>query len=418
MRRSAATVLLFLTCSILVSAADWPRFRGPDGSGISPETGLPLNWSDTENVAWKLELPGAGTSSPVFFGDRLYLTCYTGYNVPGKPRGEQTDLRRHLLCLDRKTGKLIWDTPAAARLPEQETIRDGHGYASSTPVVDAERIYCFYGKSGVFAFDHSGKQLWQTVVGDGLNGWGSATSPILHGDLVIVNASVESESLVALDRKTGKEVWRAKGIRESWNTPLVAMTKDGKPELVVAILGKVLGFNPTTGERLWDSATDIGWYMVPSLVAHDGVVYCIGGRNGGGALAVRLGGKGNVTASHRLWTAPKGSNVSSPVLHNGYLYWMNDVNGLGYCAEAGTGKIVYESRVGRGGQVYASSLLADGRIYYVTREGRMFVVAAKPEFELLATNNLQDSSIFNATPVAVDRRLFVRSDRYLYCLGK
>jgi outer membrane protein assembly factor BamB len=260
-------------------------------------------------------------------------------------------------------------------LPEQETIREGHGYASSTPVADAERVYCFFGKSGVFAFDHAGKQLWQTNVGDGLGGWGSATSPILHENLVIVNACVESEALVALDRKTGKEVWRTKGINESWNTPLVVDVKGGKAELVVAVFGKVLGIDPATGEKLWNCDTDIGWYMVPSMVAHDGVVYCIGGRNGGGALAVRPGGKGDVTATHQLWTLKKGSNVSSPVYHEGHLYWMNDVNGLAYCAEAATGKLVYEERgTGRTGLCVRSA--GRGRVYYVTRDGRTFVVSA------------------------------------------
>jgi outer membrane protein assembly factor BamB len=399
-------------------AAEYPRFRGPDGSGASTETGLPLTWSLSENVAWKAALPGAGTSSPVFVGDRIFITCYTGYNVPGKPRGDQADLRRHLLCLDRKSGKTLWDTEIAADVPEQATIREEHGYASSTPVADSERVYCFFGKSGVFAFDHAGKQLWRTSVGTGIGGWGSATSPILHEDLVIVNACVESESLVALDRKTGKEVWRTKKINESWNTPLVVPVKGGKPELIVAVFGKVLGIDPASGERLWSCDTDIGWYMVPSVVVHDGVVYCIGGRNGGGALAVKPGGKGDVTATHRLWTLKKGSNVSSPVYHEGHLYFMNDVSGLAYCVKADTGEAVYEERVGRAGQVYASALLAEGRVYYVTRDGRTFVIAAKPKFEVLASNDLRDRSTYNATPVAVDGRLFIRSDSHLYCLEK
>lgn len=417
LRRLLVAALLFAAVAGAM-AADWPQFRGPTGSGTSAETGLPVTWSLKDNVAWKVDLPGPGTSSPVFIGDHIFITCYTGYNVPGKPQGQQGDLGRHLICLDRKTGKTRWDKVMAPKLPEQATIRDGHGYASSTPAVDSERVYCFFGKSGVFAFDHGGKQLWQADVGEGLNGWGSAASPVLFGDLVIVNASVESESLVALDRKTGKEVWRAKGIKESWNTPLLVTNTDGKAELVVAIFGKVLGFDPATGEELWSCATDITWYMVPSLVGHDGVVYAVGGRSGVAGLAVRTGGKGDVTKTHRLWTSKKGSNVSSPVYHDGHLYWMNDSSGTAFCAKAATGEVVYEERVARAGQVYASSLLADGRIYYVTRDGRTFVVPAKPQYELLATNDLRDGSTFNATPVAIDGRLFVRSDKALYCLEK
>ena len=412
---SAITLALAIT---LTHAADWPQFRGPTVSGVSAEKGLPKTWSAKDGIAWKTEMPGPGTSSPVFIGDRIFITCYSGYNVPGQPRGEQSALRRHLLSLDRKTGKIIWNKSLEAKLPEQESIRDNHGYASSTPAVDSERVYCFFGKSGVVAFDHSGKQLWQSDVGSNLNGWGSASSPVLHGDLVIVNASVESETLFAFDKKTGKEKWKARGIRESWNTPVVVKNKDGKDELIVAIAGKVLAFNPTTGEALWNCNTDIGWYMVPSIVAHDGIVYCIGGRSGVAALAVRTGGKGDVTRTHRLWTGNKGSNVSSPVYHDKHIYFANDASGIAFCLEAATGNVVYEERLPRADTVYASSLLADGKIYYVTRSGRTFVVAAKPQFELLATNDLNDRSIFHATPVAADRKLFIRSDKFLYCLEK
>ena len=296
------------------------------------------------------------------------MTCYSGYNVPGKRGGQMEDLKLHFVCLDRDSGKVLWSKDVQPKLPEQATIREGHGYASGTPVADGERIYVFFGKTGVIAFDYDGKQLWQADVGEKLHGWGSATSPVLAGELVIVNASVESETLVALDRKTGKEVWRASGIKDSWNTPIVVTPDSGMPELVVAIFGKVLGFDPATGKRLWSCDTDIGWYMVPSLVAHDGVVYCIGGRNGGGALAVRAGGRGDVTKTHRLWAIKKGSNVSSPVYHDGHLYWMNDVSATAFCAEAKTGKIVYEEKIEGVDDVYASPVLADGKLYYVTRD--------------------------------------------------
>jgi outer membrane protein assembly factor BamB len=192
---------------------------------------------------------------------------------------------------------------------------------------------------------------------------------------------------------------------------------DGQTELVVAIFGRVLGIDPATGKQLWSCATDITWYMVPSLVAHDGVVYCVGGRGGGGALAVRTGGRGDVTTTHRLWMTRKGSNVPSPVYHNGHLYWINESNAHAYCADAATGTVVYEERVGRADTVYASALLADGKVYYLDRQGRTFVVAAKPEFDLLATNDLRDGSTFNASPVALDNRLYIRSDKALYCIG-
>lgn len=414
--RRITLAMTFLLWTISIGfAAEWTQFRGSE-DGVSTDRGIPTTWSATENLAWKTEMPGPGTSSPVFFGDQILITCYTGYNVPGSETGEQTDLRRHLLGLDRKTGKIRWNTPVKAMLPEQDKIRDGHGYASSTPAVDSRRIYCFFGKSGVFAFDHKGKQLWQADVGDGLHGWGSASSSVLYEDLVIVNASVESESLIAFDAATGKERWRVRKIRETWTTPVIVTNTAGEPELVVAMQGKVLGLDPQSGKERWTCANDITWYIVPTVVSEDGVIYGLGGRSGVASFAIRTGGEGDVTQSHRLWTAKKGSNVSSPVMHEGRLYFMNDSSGIAYCLDAKTGDIVYEARVPRPDQIYASTLLVGDRLFYVGRGGKTFVVAAKPEFELLATNDLNDRSLFHASPVATDGRLFIRSDKALYCL--
>ncbi|MFQ3651841.1 MAG: PQQ-binding-like beta-propeller repeat protein, partial [Gemmataceae bacterium] len=303
-----------------------------------------------------------------------------------------------------------------AVLPESEKVRD-HGYATSTPACDGQRLYVFFGKSGVFAFDLTGKQLWKAKVGDHHHSWGSAASPVLYKDLVIINACVESESLIALDKNTGKEKWRVKGIKESWNTPMIISTPEGRSELVIALLGKILAFDPDTGGALWSSDTEIKWYMAPSIVSHKGIVYSLGGRGGVAAVAVRSGGKGDVTRTHRLWTNTKGSNVSSPIIHENYLYWMHDSLGLAYCAEAQSGKIVYEERLPRIGQVYASPILADGKLYYVARSGRTFVVKANPRYELLAINDLSDKSIFDGSPAVAGNRLYLRSDRFLYCVG-
>lgn len=414
---------LLLIAANDATAEDWTQFRGPGGTGVATgKSAPPLTWGAEENVVWKAELPGAGSSSPVIVGDRIFLTCYTGYAVPGEDDGDITQLERHLLCLDRKTGDEVWRKSVKARQPEQDRIREDHGYATSTPVVDGERVYVFFGRSGVYAFDQTdGKQLWHTDVGFKLNGWGSAASPVLAGELVIVNASVESESIVALDRKTGKKVWTAPGVVESWNAPILVRVPKGKPEqeLVVAMVGKVLGFDPATGKQLWSCDTGIGWYMVPNLVADaQGVVYCIGGRSGG-ALAVRAGGRGDVTDSHRVWTGAKGSNVSSPVLSGGHLFWANDNNGTVYCADARTGKILYEEELPRPGQFYASAVLAGGRVYHLARDGRTFVVPAKPKFELLATNHApKERGVFNATPAIADGRIYLRSNRFLYCIGE
>ena len=398
-------------------AGDWSGFRGPTGMGNSAATGIPLTWSETENIAWKAALPGAGASSPVVFGDRIYLTCYTGYFVPHEPGGKVEDLKRHLLAIDRQTGKILWNQAVDAKLPEEQRIRD-HGFAASTPAVDADRIYVFYGKSGVLAYDHSGKQLWAADVGSKTHGWGSSASPVLYKDLVLINASVESQTLVALDRTTGKERWHLDGVRESWNTPVLAKSPSGSDELLLAIKGKVLSLTPESGQQLWSCNTDISWYMVPSIVAGDGIVYCLGGRSGVAGLAVKQGGSGDVTSTHRLWTSVKGSNVTSPVLHDGYLYWMHEQRGVAYCAKGTTGEVLYEQRLDGAGQVYSSAILADGRVYYLTREGRTFVIAATPEFKQLAVNDLKDGTVFNSSPAIDGNRLLIRSDKYLYCIGK
>ncbi|MEZ6139072.1 MAG: PQQ-binding-like beta-propeller repeat protein [Zavarzinella sp.] len=394
----------------------WSQFRGPGGQGIA--TGkVPTEWGAEKNILWKQEMPGPGASSPIVVGDAIYLTCWTGYNVPRTERGNMDDLRLHLLCFDFKTGKERWKTTVEPKLPEQETIRDEHGYATSTPVSDGKRLYVFFGKTGVFAFDLNGKKLWQADVGSGLNGWGSAASPIVWQNLVIVNASVESESMYALDAETGKEIWRARGIKEAWNTPHLAVLNAKEAEVIVGTPGKVLGFDAATGKQLWSCANDITWYIVPTIVQHGDKIWSLGGRSGTTAVAFKRGGTGDITKTHRMWTSNIGSNVTSPIYYDGYLYWMNDNRETAYCADAEKGKLQYEEQIPRGGQIYGSPVLVDGKIYYPNRTGKVFVVAAKPKFELLATNDFNDRSAFNASPAVAHNRLLVRSNNFLYCIG-
>lgn len=409
------TVLL-LACLQTHVTADWSRFRGPDGMGASDATGLPVSWSATEGIAWKTALPGAGASSPIVFGNHVYLTYYTGYRVPGESGGSLQQLKRHLAAVGLSDGRILWTQTLSAILPEESNVRE-HGYASSTPVADADGVYVFFGKSGVFAFDHEGRRLWHANVGSKTSGWGSGSSPVLHKDLVFINASVENESLAALDRRTGVEKWRVGGIREAWNTPVVVTAASGREELIVPILGKVLAFDPVSGKSLWSCKTNIEWYIAPSVVAADGVIYCLGGRSGVGAVAIRAGGSGDVTATHRLWTREMASNVSSPVYLNGHLYWGHDSRDVAYCVNAATGDMVYEQRLQGAGQFYASAVLADGRLYYVGRTGKIFVLAAGPQFQQLALNDLSDRGVFDASPAVVGNRLLIRSNKFLYCVG-
>lgn len=410
MRNLLAAIGLFLSPIPVFAQSDWPQFRGPGGQGISKDKGVPLTWGPNQNIAWKVDLPGPGTSSPIVFGSRVYLTCYTG-----KPNAFELVI----LALKRDDGSLVWSKKITPTLPDSTSIRENHGYASSTPAADASGIYCYFGKSGAIAFDHDGKQLWQTHLGDMLNGWGSAASPVLYKNLVIINSGVENKSIVALDKKTGKEVWRAPGNKDDgWNTPILVPLKNGSTELVLAMGGKVHGLDPESGKTKWTCRTDIGWYMVPGLVAEDDLVCAIGGRSGVAALAVRAGGQGDVTKSHRLWTSTKGSNVPSPILHDGHLYFVNDVTGVASCVKALTGEVVYQERLGNGMPFYSSPVLAEGRIYYLSRTGRTFVVPAQPKFQELAANDLGEQRIIvNSSPAIAGGRIYLRTDRYLYCIG-
>jgi outer membrane protein assembly factor BamB len=352
-------------------------------------------------------------------GNRIFLTCYTGYAVdPIKP-GKMEDLRRHLLCVGRQDGKILWTKEFQPVLPEHKYEGEGsyHGYSSSTPTTDGERLYVFFGKTGVFGFDLDGKQLWQVNVGKGQSGWGSAASPLLYKNLLIVNASVESGALVALDKLTGKEVWRVAGIRSAWNTPVLETAPSGELELVVSVQDRLVGLNPETGKELWQ-AEGVHRYVCPSVVARDGVVYAIGG--GHTSLAVRAGGRGDVTKTHVVWRVGKGSNVSSPIVHDGHLYWANDHGGVVNCQEAATGQFKYQQRLKPdAGIIYASPVLADGKLYYVSQSKGTYVVAARPEFKLVAHNVFEDdSSRANASPAVSNGQLLLRTDQYLYCIGK
>jgi outer membrane protein assembly factor BamB len=397
------------------AGADWPCFRGPQGLGVAEDRGLPTRWSATENVLWKRKLPGPGASSPIISAGRLFVTCYSGYGV-GKG-GDMEKLRRHLLCLDAKTGDVLWQRDVAAVLPESRYDRfmAEHGYSSSTPAADGERVYVFFGRSGVLAFDFEGRQLWQTIVGTALNGWGSAASLVLYKDRILVNATVEKSALIALDKRSGKELWKAKGIRDSWSTPVLAEVPGGGTEVVLNTLGEILAFDPNTGQKLWECEGIGGTAATSTPVTRGGIVWLMGtGFEGRMTLAVRAGGRGDVTETHILWRQKVGAGICSPVLYGDYLFW---VNGQVGCLRADTGEVVFRERLYEARQEYASPVVADGKLFAFTRRNGGYVLAASGKFERLAHNDLGDTSQFNASPAISDGRLFVRSDEYLYCIG-
>jgi outer membrane protein assembly factor BamB len=402
-------------------AEDWSKFRGPGANGLPANLnqGLPVTWSDSENVVWKTELPGIGASSPVLFKGKIYLTAHDGYGLDKDNPGDMSKLTRKLLCIDAKSGKVEW-TAEQSSLSEQEKFASFtllHGYASGTPAVDASGIYVFYGTSGAAAYDFDGKQRWITECGKGTHVFGTSNSPVIYKNVVIVNASVECGDLIGLDSATGKEVWRAKGMDASWNTPIVVSTPSGD-ELVVSVKGKVLAFNPANGEKLWE-CKGIDDYICPSVFEYDNVLFACGGRKNT-IVAIKPGGRGDVTESHTLFRLAKGSNVSSPIIVNGRLYWFSESKGIAYCADAKSGEMIYEERVEpKPERFYASPVAADENIFFVSRIDGTFVVPASDKFTVSAVNKFEsDSSIFNGSPIVDSGKLYLRSDKFLYCIGK
>ena len=254
-------------------AADWPQFRGPSGNGSATDQ-TPTKWSDSDNIAWKTKLPGKGSSSPIVVGDKIFLTSFSGYGMSKDNPGVKADLRLHTLCFDRSSGKLIWDKSVEASPNEQPISRRvaDHGYASGTPACDGEIVCAFFGTSGAVGYDLEGNQLWHNAdLGAKTAGFGTASSPVIDGKLVFINASIECNTLFALNKKTGKVVWKKDDIMKCWSTPCLANNERGETELVINQKSTVYGLNPATGDELW-SCSGIEDYVVPVPIAHNGII--------------------------------------------------------------------------------------------------------------------------------------------------
>lgn len=310
-----------------VDAGDWTRFRGPNGSGIGEDDAtFPTTWSADENLKWATDLPGAGVSCPIVVGESVFVTCYSGYGVNRQDPGDPEDLKRHLVRVDRATGSIVWTKTVDAYLPEDPYSGAGvpeHGYASHTPVTDGERVYVFFGKSGALAYDFDGNEVWQTALGteSDRRRWGSASSPILYENLLIVTASAESEAIVALDTATGEEVWRteASGFSNLWGTPIVVPVDDSRTDLVVGVPYEFWGLNPETGKLRWYCEVMDTDQFNSSVVYDQGVIYGIEGRSGG-SIAVKTGGDGDITGSHVVWSGRDAGRFITPLIQDGLLY--------------------------------------------------------------------------------------------------
>ncbi|MAG55596.1 MAG: hypothetical protein CMJ83_04825 [Planctomycetes bacterium] len=411
----------------------WPGFRGPGRDGIAPSAKPLVKWSDDEGVRWKTELPGPGSSSPIVVGDCVYVACYSGFGYHLENGGEMKDLKHHLVCVERSSGKIVWDCivpgPLEKRPPRVQIVE--HGFASPTPVCDGKAIYAYFGRAGVVAISLEGKVLWKEDLGlpspdapAATNSverggrrislrWGAAASPLLHDGLVIVNSSEENNAIQAFDKKTGKVVWK----RESANlegtaiSPMLAGPASA-PYVLMALGGEIWALQPKTGKLLWSVETDTRGGMSSTSVADEEMIYVFGGE--GKNYTLRIGAKDG--ASRVAWRS-KNVEIPSPVLYDGKLFLVN-MQGMGVCMNAKDGEVLFDGRLeGRTSQVYASPVLADGRLYVVTRKRGVFVYSADGKFSLQARNELTDGTQFNASPAIVGDQIYLRSDKQLFCLA-
>lgn len=411
--------LLFVLFPLLsVFADNWPMWRGANGDGTCTESNLPEKWGMEENVAWKVKLPDRGNSTPVVWGDKLFLT-----------QAVEKEGKRLLMCFDKKTGKQLWD--AGTIYKDKELTHGTNPYCAASPATDGERVIVFFASAGVFCYDMSGKELWKrTDLGKQHHIWGNGTSPVIAGDRVFLNFGPgENTVLYAFDKKTGKTIWQHKepggasgegGNKQwlgSWSDPLLRKvgTHD---ELLMSYPGRACAFDPQNGTELWtcDGLTPLV-YNSP-LFADDMMIAMCG--YGGAAMAVKTGGSGNVTAKNRVWHLPRvQQRIGSGVIHNGYHYILTD-GGIVECRNIKNGEMVFNERLkgpGPTGQNWSSLVLsADGKCYAANQGGDCFVFKASPTFELLATNTLGEKIIGS---IAVsDGHLFIRGYQNLWCIGK
>ncbi len=387
------------------AAKYWPRWRGPSGQGLVAGSGYPDTWSATQNVAWKVAVPGSGNSSPIVWRDHVFLTAaYEG----GR--------RLSLLAYRRSDGRLLWEAPApGGRTDSGAHFKNGH--ASATPATDGERIYVSFGPRGLFAFDFNGKLVWQRDLGPMDPYHGAAGSPLLYRDrLILYQDQYEASFIAAFDTRTGRELWRTpRAASVGWGTPIAVRVGD-RDEVIVNGQQWVYAYDPASGRELWRCGGTT-YEVIPTPVVGYGLVFCASGR-AGPTLAIRPGGSGDVTRTHVSWTSPRGSPfVPSPILYGEQLYTINDMASIVTSFLAATGRVLWQGRLGiaqREG-FSASPVAVDGKVFFTNDEGETFVIRAGPAFDLLHVNRLGERTL--ASPALVDGRWYIRTARSLYAIG-
>ena len=428
--RLLAAVLVMGSGSVLAWADNWPGWRGPTGQGVSTEKALPLKWSPTENVRWKAALPDAGNSTPIVWGDRVFVTQASDKKLwppqvsPKFPKGTSPGgaaiiEKRSVLCFNRADGKLLWQADTIHK--DSEPTHATNPFCSASPVTDGERVIASHGSAGLVCYDFAGNQLWKHEVGKLEHVWGNASSPVLHGGLCIQWCGPGARQfLLAVDKKTGAKVWQVdeagghSGLEGgtfvgSWSTPIIARV-GGRDQLIFSVPGKVTGYDPHNGKVLWTSGRGAGsGYSYPSPLCIDDVAITNG-------TLVKLGGSGDISKdqfNHKVGSM----YISTAVAFGDYLYNYNNV-GVPGCYEWKTGKEIWKDQITRrpgGTDAWGSPIYAAGRIYVTDRNGATFVFAAGPKYEHLATNRLGETT--HASIAVSNGDLFIRTHKHLWCIA-
>ena len=407
-KTALAIAILVVTVRSSMSAepVHWSRFRGPAGTGVSEAKEVPVNFGE-DNVVWKTKLPVSGHSSPIQWGDRIFLTGATA---------QPDRVERHVLCLDAKSGEVLWDKIAA--VVPGESLHKMNSWATPSCVTDGERVIAFFGAGGLHCFDNDGEKLWSKQLGTFPGGWGVGASPIIFKETVIQNCDAEGDSyLIALDRKTGSEVWRtpreAKP-RGGWSTPIV-IDVHGQPELILNGEFGVSAYNPKTGAILWN-CDGFNGRGTPAPVWGHGLLYVVNGKSGD-VYAVRPGGRGDVTETHMAWHTDRrgGRDLPSPILVDECLVAIS-MSGIATGYDAHSGEELWKERLG--GNYSGSPIAAGGRIYALAEDGSVVVLQPGKKFELVAKNSVGEGAgeVFRSSPGVISNDLLIRSGSMLYRL--
>ena len=413
--------------------SNWHQWRGPDASGAAPTANPPVSLSPDQNIRWKVAIDGRGSSTPIVWGNRVFLltSVDTGKADPNLPKPEDQPKRPFgitfpntayefiVICLDRETGRELWRRTAARKIPHEGHHGDNN-FASASPTTDGERLYAWFGMAGMFCFDLDGNPIWKREPGEvsTRKSFAEASSPVVHNGRVIINRDNEGQSYISvLDAVSGDEVWRAKRDEVStWMTPLVVEHGDAT-QVITSASNRVRSYDLATGDIVWECGGQAS-NVTPSPVTDGSLVYCMSGYRGSAAVAISLDSQGDVTGTASVpWTLKQGTPyVPSPLLYDGRLYFNQSNNAILSCVEARTGKPVLErTRMEGLSRIYASPVAAAGRLYYVGRSGTTLVLKANGKFDVLATNHIGEP--VDASPAIAGSDLFLRGSRHVFCIS-